>query len=64
MGVAADRGYYYREVLRGGRELSGAFLGFLSLCLRLLIGQKRVSERDVRGGVVRRGCLFFLTPQV
>lgn len=63
MGVAADRGYYYRGVLRGGRELSGAFPGFLSLSLRLLIRQRSASERDVRGGM-RRGCLFFLTPQV
>lgn len=63
MGVVADRGYYYRGVLRGGRELSGAFLGFLRLSLRLLIRQRRESGRDVRGGMWR-GCLFFFTPQV
>lgn len=63
MGVAADRGYYYRGVLGGGRELSAAFPGFLSLSLRLLIRQRSVSERDVKGGM-RRGYLLFLTPQV
>lgn len=61
-GVAADRGYYYRGVIRGRRELSGAFPDFLRLSLRLLIRQRKASERDVRGSM-RRGCLFFLTPQ-
>jgi len=55
MGVAADRGYYYRGDLKGGRELSRAFLGFLRLSLRLLIRQRRESER---------GCLFFFSSQV
>lgn len=59
MGVAADRGYYYRGALRGGRELSGTlstFPSFLRLSLRLPVRLSTESEieweEEVRGEAV------------